>query len=167
MPIVRTYQCGDCFHRIEVTLSAEQWDDPPPSCPACSMREMNQEFRPVAIRGVQANHRANAQKLAETIAVEDYGVADMNPNGYQGEASKHRLKDITPATVLQGGWGSVPGATGKTITVDSALMATAMAAGKQTRQEGGDGLDILQGALKSGAQPDLIEASKKRMMRVY
>jgi hypothetical protein len=165
MPIVRTYQCGDCFHRIEVTLTAEQWNDPPPDCPACTRREMNQEFKPVAIGG---SVRAKAVKLAETIAAEDYGVADMNVEGYQGVRNKVRYKDVTPGTVLQSGWGSVPGqGGGKTITVDSALMATAMAAGRQTRQAGGDGLDILQSALKSGAQPDLIEQSKKRMMRVY
>jgi hypothetical protein len=149
---------------MEVTLASEQWDDPPPGCPACEAREMNQEFKPVAIGG---STRSKAVKLAETIAAEDYGVADMNLEGYQGVASKHRLKDIKADTVLAGSWGSVPGAVGKSVTIDSALMATAMAAGKQTRQEGGDGLDILQGALKSGAQPDLIEQSKKRMMRVY
>jgi hypothetical protein len=165
MPIVRTYQCGDCFHRIEVTLTAEQWDDPPPPCPACATRPMQQEFTPPHIGG---STRARAVKLAETIAAEDYGVADMNIEGKEGVPNKVRYKDINPATQLTSGWGKVPGMPGgKTITVDSALMATAMAAGKQTRAQGGDGLDILQQALKSGAQPDLIEQSKKHMMRVY
>jgi hypothetical protein len=165
MPIVRTYQCGDCFHRVEVTLTAEQWDAPPPPCPACEQREMNQEFRPVAIGG---SLKARAIKLAETIAAEDYGVADMKIEGRQGEKNKVRYKDVTPSTVLQSGWGHAPGVPGgNTITVDGAMMATAIAAGKATRQQGGDGLDILQGALKSGAQPDLIEVSKKRAMKVW
>lgn len=163
MPIVRTYQCGECFHRMDITLDATQWDEPPPPCPACEQREMNQEFKPVAIGG---STRARAVKLAETIAAEDYGVADIQVAGKEGVPNKVRYKDVTPGTVLQGGWGSVPGME-KTITVDSALMQTAMAAGKATRAAGGDGLDILQGALKSGAQPDLIEQSKKKMMRVW
>lgn len=163
MPIVRTYQCGECFHRMEVTLDGDQWDDPPPGCPSCEAREMNQEFRPVAIGG---STRARAIKMAETIAAEDYGVADMKLERQDNGPNAVRYKDVTPSTVLQSGWGSIPGA-GKTITVDSALMSTAVAAGKQTRQEGGDGLDILQRSLKSGAQPDLIEQSKKRMMKVW
>jgi hypothetical protein len=138
-------------------------------CPACAEREatkpMAQEFKPVAIGG---STRARAVKLAETIAAEDYGVADIHVEGREGVRNKVRYKDVTPSTVLQSGWGSVPGmGGGKTITVDSALMATAMAAGRATRAAGGDGLDILQGALKSGAQPDLIEQSKKHMARVW
>ena len=165
MPIVRTYQCGECFFRTEVTLDADQWDDPPPPCPSCEQREMQQEFQPVAIGG---STYARAVKLAETIAAEDYGVADMKLERLDNGPNTVRYKDVTPSTVLQGGWGKVPGMdAGKTVTVDSAMMATAVAAGKQTRMEGGDGLDVLQKALKSGAQPDLIEQSKKHMMRVW
>ena len=42
-----------------------------------------------------------------------------------------------------------------------------MAIGRETRIKHGNGLDVLQGALKSGAQPDLIEASKRRSMKVW
>ena len=152
MPIVRTFQCGECFHRLEITLTGDDWDAPPPDCPACAQRaQMNQEFKPVAIGG---SNRARAVKLAETITEEDYGVADMTIKGRQGERNKVRYKD-TPAT-MPSEW-----------TAAGNILNKAIAYGRMTRQQGGDGLDILQGALKSGAQPDLIEVSKKRALRVY
>lgn len=159
MPIVRTFQCGDCFHRLEVTLSADEWDAPPPECPACAQRDakpMQQEFKPVAIGG---SHRARAVALAEKIAAEDYHVADMQVEGKEGGRPKVRYKDISP-TVMPSSWGQ----TAAGITVD---MATAMANGREIRQKHGDGLDVLQSALKSGAQPDLIEVSKRNMARIY
>jgi hypothetical protein len=42
-----------------------------------------------------------------------------------------------------------------------------MALGRQTRREHGDGLDVLQHSLKTGAQPDLIAISKRRSMKVW
>lgn len=155
MPIVRTYQCGECFHRIEVTLPSEAWDDPPPDCPACTAREMNQEFKPVAIGG---SARSKAVKIASKIAEEDYGVADMQLDGKEGHpAQRVRYKDShnSPAAHLPSEW-----------TADSGIMASAMARGREMRQKHGDGLDVLQNALKTGAQPDLIEASKRRALRV-
>ena len=153
MPITRTYQCGDCFHRMTVVLSLDQWDAQPPACPACEQRAMDQQFVPIAVKGTQARHREAARNLAETIASEDYGVADMTTRG-KGEPIKHRLKDQgTPAQQAQvAHW-----------TGDMSNIGHAIAAGRKTRSEGGDGLDILQRALKSGAQPDLIEVSKRRM----
>jgi hypothetical protein len=48
-------------------------------------------------------------------------------------------------------------------------LQTAVAAGRRTRMESGgiDGLDVLQKALKSGEQPDLIAVSKARSIKVY
>lgn len=158
MPIVRTFQCGECFHRLEITLSADQWDDPPPDCPACAQREMNQEFKPVAIGG---SPRARAVAIASKIAEEDYGVADMNPQGKEGHTPNARYKDRT-ATHMPSGWGQAAG-----ITIGGDMLATAMANGRQLRQQHGDGLDVLKAALKSGAQPDLIENSKRHMARIY
>ena len=151
MPIVRTYQCVECFHRMEITLDGNQWDDAPPDCPACARRVMAQEFKPINIGG---STRARAVKLAETIAAEDYHVADMNVEGREGGTPKVRFKDQTPQTSST--WGAA-----------GAALEQAMAAGRQTRLQHGSGLDILQRALKSGDQPDLIEQSKKRMMRIY
>jgi putative FmdB family regulatory protein len=150
MPIVRTYQCGDCFHRIEVMLDGSRWDEPPPDCPACAARQMDQQFKPPAIGG---SNRAKAIALAETIASEDYGVADMKLD--KEGPNKVRYKDEgTPAQAST--WG-----------VGSEILTSAMRIGRQTRQQYGDGLDVLKSALKSGAQPDLIEMSKKRAARIW
>jgi hypothetical protein len=47
-------------------------------------------------------------------------------------------------------------------------MTTAMRSGRANRvANGGDGLDILQRALKSGDQPDLIEVSKRRAAKIW
>lgn len=153
MPVVRTYACEDCGHFLEVTLRFDQVDDPPPVCPQCAARGMQQEFKPFAIGGSAV---AKAHKIAETVAHEDYGVADMQREHRPDGAPKHRLKDEgTPAQSST--WG-----------VAGAALEQAIAIGRQTRlQNGGSGLDILQNALKTGEQPDLIELSKKRSMRIW
>lgn len=160
MPIVRTYQCGDCFHRITVTLDGSEWDAPPPDCPACAERDarpMQQEFKPLNIGG---SNLAKARKLAEKIAEEDYGVADFKAEGKEGHAAKVRYKDVTPAQ-LPSSWGH----TAAGIPLD---LGAAMASGREVRtKHGGSGLDILQRALKDGSQPDLIEVSKRNMARIY
>ena len=38
MPIIRTYACEDCNHMMEVTLSMDQVDDPPPPCSSLKQR---------------------------------------------------------------------------------------------------------------------------------
>ena len=122
MPIARTYMCGECSHRMEVMLDADQWDAPPPSCDLCDARETRQEFMPPKIGG---SHSYRAHKLAEDIIATDYNVADA--------------------------------------------IQTATAIGKQNRREMGgvDGLDILKKSLESGAQPDLIAASRRRAIKVW
>jgi putative FmdB family regulatory protein len=152
MGIVRTYMCPDCGHGLEVTLRSDQWNAPPPECPECQAHEMGQEFKPIAIGG---STRARAVQLAETIAAEDYGVADFKAQGRQGEAAKVRYKDSTapPST-----WLGLNG---------TAQFEQAKAFGRETRRRYGDGLDVLQHNLKTGAQPDLIEVSKRRSMKVW
>lgn len=158
MPIRRIYQCPECFHRIEVELSAEQWDDPPPDCPRCvsyDLQEpMQQEFKPIALGG--SNH-AKAHAIAEDIIAKDYGVADYNRDRHEGAKPKVRYKDQT-APIEPSSW--------KTITGGPSLEAAA-AIGRQTRIEFGSGLDVLQSNLKSGAQPDLIEVSKRRSAKIW
>jgi hypothetical protein len=157
MPIVRTYGCGECGRFLEVMLTLEQADDPPPDCPHCAAAPMRQEFKPIAIGG---STHARAVKLAETIAHEDYGVADMQVDGRQGGVPKVRYKDQgTPLQQSQiSSWGA-----------DGSAIQTALALGRQTRMANGgySGVDTLQAMLKSGAQPDLIEASKRRAMKVW
>lgn len=151
MPIVRTYACETCFHIVEVTLTAEQWDRTAPECPACSARQMRQEFKPVAIGGSPI---ARAIKTAEDIAEKDYHVADMTAVGSIKEGRpKVRYKDQTGN---ESTWG-----------VASETLAAAISAGKETRMQYGSGLDILQSNLKSGAEPDLIEISKRRSARIW
>lgn len=156
MPIMRTYMCPDCACQIEVMLSADQWDAPPPSCEACDAREMRQEIMPPKIGG---SLRSRAVKLAEDIMANDYNVADARFDNRQGGKPKVRYKDETPGS-LAGAWASAQ--------QHNALLEQAVAIGKQTRREiGGDGLDILKHSLASGTQPDLIEASKRRAIKVW
>lgn len=156
MPIVRTYGCGDCGHFIEVTLTLEQADDPAPECPYCA-HQTQQEFKPFAIGGSTVG---KAVKLAETIAAEDYGVADMQHDTRQGGVPKVRYKDQgNPLQQQQtSSWGA-PGA----------ALETAISLGRQARMANGgySGVDALQKMLKDGTQPDLIELSKRRSMKVW
>lgn len=144
--------CQDCGHHLEVILSIEDWDSPAPDCPACARRSIQQEFRPIAIGGSNAG---KAAALAEQIAREDYGVADYKSDGRPGGRGKARYRDQTPATAQA--WGAAQG-----------VLNTAIALGRETRiKYGGDGLDMLQRGLKDGSQPDLIEVSKRRSMRLF
>jgi hypothetical protein len=130
----------------------DQVDDPPPDCPRCAHMTV-QEFKPFAIGG---STKVRAADLALTIAHEDYGAADISVDHRRDSVPKVRFRDQgTPAQASQ--WGATGG-----------MLEQAIAIGRQTRRErGGDGLDVLQHALRTGEQPDLIEASKKRSMRVW
>lgn len=135
---------------MTVTLRAEQWQEGPPSCPACDAREMGQIYKPPALAGSPARRAAD---IALDIAEKDYKVADISVDHGQGAGTKVRYRgsDVPPST-----WGT---------TFDA--LQTAVAVGRQTRQQYGSGLDVLQANLRSGAQPDLIELSKKRSTRVF
>ena len=158
MPIARSYMCGECGHRMEVILSAEEWDSPLPSCEACDAREMNQEFRPPAIGG---SLRGKAARIAEDIMANDYNVANASFGNRQGGVPKVRYKDQSP-NLPPGAWQQA-----------QATLQQAVDIGKSHRQhrysEGpqGNGLDVLKAALDSGQQPDLIAASKRRAIKVW
>ena len=148
--ILRTFMCGECGHRLEVELRSDQWQEPPPDCPMCA-EQTQQVFKPPAIIG---SHIAKATELAHTIAAEDYQVADLQSPSRSGRAV--RYKDVGPEVIPPSTW-----------TGGGNQMAQALALGRETRLKYGNGLDVLAANLKSGAQPDLIELSKKRSYRVY
>jgi len=137
---------------IEVVLSSDQWDCEPPECPACRARQMQQEFKPPAITG---SPRSRAAAIAEDIAANDYHVADIQTDGKEGSRAKVRYKDQT--NMLPSGFSAQA----------AQMLESAIAIGRDTRLKHGNGLDVLQANLKSGAQPDLIEQSKKRAIRIW
>ena len=151
MPIVRTYQCEDCNHRLEVTLTADDWDAPPPPCPVCAARSMSQEFKPIAIGG---SNSARAHAVAEDILANDYHVADMQRDKYA----------TTPAVRYKDQTSTVPASTW---TAATQTLEAAIAAGRETRLRHGNGLDVLQTNLKNGSEPDLIANSKQRAIKVW
>jgi hypothetical protein len=147
--IRRTYGCGECGHVMTVDLTADQWNVDPPDCPVCS-EQTHQEFFPPAIGG---SHAGKARALAETIASEDYNVADYATSPSRGKTVRYRdASDAIPAST----WATA-----------GSEMAQAVAIGRDTRLRWGNGLDVLQGALKTGAQRDLIADSKRRSIKVY
>ena len=113
---------------------------------------MAQDFQPVAIGG---SNRAKATRIAEDIMQNDYGVADYQRERHEGSAPKVRYADQgSPAQ--RSTWG-----------VGREALESAIATGRQTRLKHGGGLDVLQNSLKSGAQPDLLEISKRRAIKVW
>jgi hypothetical protein len=140
---------------MEVTLTAEEWDKPPPSCEACDRREMSQEFKPFGIGG---SVRSKAAAITESIIANDYQVANFQSDRRQGGTPKVRYKDQT-ASVLPSDWQQAG---------HKAMLETAINIGKQNRRQFGmDGLDMLKRGIASGAQPDLIEASKRKAIKVW
>jgi hypothetical protein len=150
MPIVRNYMCPECGAYWTVTLSHDQWNDPPPECERCA-RQAQQEFQPFAIGG---SDRARAEKITEDILEKDYHVGDIERDHRAESIPKVRYQDqgrpANPAT-----WGAA-----------RAALESAISVGRDSRKKYGSGLDVLQANLKSGAEPDLIEISKRRALRV-
>jgi hypothetical protein len=128
----------------------EQADDPPPDCPMCAQRTI-QEFRPFGITG---STTARAHQIAEEIATTDYHAADFQREHRQDGTPKVRYKDQS-SDVLPASWQKANA---------HAALEQAVAIGRQTRLKYGTGLDILQANLKSGAEPDLIANSKRNGM---
>lgn len=154
MPITRTYGCERCGHFLEVVLTLAEADAEPPDCPHCNMIvPMQQEFKPFAIGG---SIKAKAADLAQTIAHEDYHVADIQVDHRPESVPKVRFKDQgTPFP--RSNWGASGDA-----------LEQALAFGREARRAmGGSGVDILKHGLETGAVPDLIEASKKRAMKIW
>lgn len=151
MPIVRTYQCEDCNHRLEMMLTADDWDAPPPPCPVCAVRPMSQEFKPIAIGG---SNSSRAHAVAEDILANDYHVADM-------QRDKHAR---TPAVRYKDQTSTIPASTWQAA---NQTLEMAIASGRETRLKHGSGLDVLQANLKSGVEPDLIANSKRRAIKVW
>jgi len=159
MPIHRTYMCPECNHRMEVSLAAEQWDAPPPSCEACAARETNQVFeRAPAIGG---SIRARAAAITESIIANDYGVADFKPDHREGGTPKVRYKDQSP-NVLPAAWQAAQAQLSQAVDIGRAHRHVRYEKGPQ-----GNAMDVLRGALASGEQRDLIQESKKKAIRVW
>lgn len=161
MPIVRSWVCPKCNHYIEMTLTAEQWDIEAPDCPR-GCQTMDQEFTPPAIGG-SAIGKAHA--IAEKIAREDYNVTNLRTSpSRSGPRATYKDEMMGHARVNDRNWGPDPPSTwGST----GLAMSQAMAFGKDLRHNFGNGLDVLQATLKSGAQPDLLETSKRMAVQQW
>lgn len=152
MPIVRTYACPECYHWLEVTLTADQWEEPEPECPACKARTQ-QQFKPFGITG---GHSARAHSIAEEIVTSDYHAADFQREWRREGTPTVRYSDQN-SRAEKSTWSGV-----------NAALEQAVAIGRQTRlKHGGTGLDVLQANLKSGVEPDLIANSKRRSIKVW
>ena len=79
----------------------------------------------------------------------------MHVGGHVGDRPKVRFKD-EPTQSQGSSWMPI-----------NPQMQQAIALGRQNRLKNGSGLDVLQENLRNGSQPDLIELSKKRSMRVW
>jgi len=151
--IRRTFMCPECAHRMEVILTQDEWNSPPPSCEMCDARQMNQEFKPPAIGG---SVRARASRITEDIISNDYNVANFHSDHRVGGSGKVRYKDQRE---------NLPTANWQGVSGHQSMLETAISIGKANR--GRDGLNILQKNLQSGVQPDLIEQSKRRSIKVW
>jgi hypothetical protein len=156
--IQRTYVCAICNHVMNVELRSDQWAQEPPDCPVCvdylakvefgngSGVPMQQEFKAPSIIGSLGTRAADT---ALKIAAEDYNVADIQvQSGSDNGPPKVRYKDTNPDN--RSSWGAQP-----------AALEQAIAAGRQTREQFGSGLDIIK------TMPDLIALSKIKSAKVW
>jgi hypothetical protein len=75
-------------------------------------------------------------------------------------AGKARQENTDQGSAWPSSWGSA-----SWWGIAREVLEAAVAGGRKTRLKYGSGLDVLQDNLKSGAQPDLIELSKRRSPR--
>jgi hypothetical protein len=132
---------------MRVTLKREQWNDPPPGCPRCVAEPMRQEF---VAPGIIGGHRARAVALAEDIAANDYGVADMQMQRKEGSTPKVRYKDDN-RSAGSSAWGGI----------NPEALEAAVAQGRATRVQHGSALDTIKN------MPDYIANSKKLSVKVW
>ena len=102
--------------------------------------------------------------MAEKIAAEDYGVADLHVDNRQGGKTKHRYKDQKEPVAA-----SMMGKTAAAaMAMHNASLEQAISIGRATRQQyGGDGLDIIKTNLADGTWPDIMEVSKARSAKIW
>jgi len=151
VPIVRTLGCNDCARTWDVTLTAEQVDDPLPACPFCNNATF-QEFKPVAIRGKES--KLESSEAVVENEMKERGITDITFRTKENLPPKVRYK----TDKAQSNWMQPTGD----------MVAQAAQLGRADRQKfGADGLEILQNNLRSGKQVDLVEASKRRADRVW
>lgn len=151
------------MYQYEATLTPDQWDQPPPECPQCQAHLMGQVFTPPHING---SNYAKASAMAEKIAAEDYGVSNITRDHRMESTPKVAYRDDMMGQPIGKGRDWVSD-TQSTWGTSSAAFQQAAANGRRMRRQFGDGLDVLKSTLASGAQPDLLAASKRRAMRVY
>jgi hypothetical protein len=134
---------------MEVELTLAQADVPAPVCPACNERTQ-QDFKPPGIVGTSA--RSKAEKIKDDILANDYKVGDIN----RSPSRPHlHYKDQSP-----------PGSA-SSWQASQEMLRGAAAAGRQIRERFGSGLDVLHSNIKSGAEPDLIELSKRKAIKIW
>jgi hypothetical protein len=119
---------------------------------------MEQQFRPPAIGG---SVRAKAAKITEDIIANDYNVANFQSDRRAGGKPKIRYKDQTEG-LPAAAWQNAQATLQQAVDIGRAHRQTRYDSGPQ-----GNGLDVLQGALRTGEQPDLIAASKRRAIKVW
>ena len=156
MPIRRTYICPECNYYWEIELTLDQADAPAPDCPRCIAYDLQttgqQQFKAPGI--VNSSPHSRARAVTEDILANDYHVADVNRSPSR---TNLRYKDQSP--VMPSTWAAP--------TIGGPDLGAAIAMGRQQRLDFGTGLDVLQANLKSGAQPDLIEASKRKSAKIW
>lgn len=119
---------------------------------------MHQEFRPPAIGG---SVRSQAAAITEDILSRDYNVANYVPDNREGGTPKVRYKDEA-SNLPPAAWAAAQQTLQQAVDIGRQHRRTRYESGPQ-----GNGLDVLQGALRSGEQVDLIAASKQRSIKVW
>src|SRR5258707_8167239 len=80
MPVIRTYECTDCFTVFECML--DSGSDPDPECPQCS-RVL--EWRP-GMFSVKTN-KSRAIDVTQEIMETDYGLTNFKEAPREGDVS--------------------------------------------------------------------------------
>ena len=100
MPVMRTYQCGECGHRVDVLHMAR--DEPPPAtCEACAGGEPHRQMSAPHIAGIagkagdqvyremevssQRRAEAVAAQFGESASTTGIGITNLRSNMRQGD----------------------------------------------------------------------------------
>ncbi|SRR5258708_2006818 len=129
MPIVRTYECGDCGTRFD-KLHFDR-DEPPPECPGCKALEAKSVPAGFSIRG----NASRAGDITQDIMEKDYGFTNMADRQREGD-----LAVITPPHLQKAvqGFFAPPGQ----------VVAAAKVGAQAARAEGSNPLTLIQRVAK-------------------
>lgn len=93
MPIVRSYECGDCGSKFDKLHFSR--DEPPPECPGCQALSSHQTQVPAGFS--IGGNASKAGDITQNIMEKDYGLSNFKDRQREGDVAAITPPSLAPA----------------------------------------------------------------------